>query len=56
MTYKGRHVSHDKVRLLRIRKLDIQCDEKILVEADGELLGEGPVSFSIAPSALNIAI
>ncbi len=54
LTYKGHHVGHDKVRLLKIRNVAIQCAEKILVEADGELLGEGPVSFSVVPSALNI--
>jgi len=56
MTYKGRHVSHDKVRMLKIKKVDMQCDDIILVEADGELLGEGPVSFSVVPSALNIVV
>ncbi len=56
MTYKGRHVSHHKVRLLKIKKVDIRCDEKILVEADGELLGEGPVSFSVVPSALRVVV
>ncbi|MFC2016744.1 diacylglycerol/lipid kinase family protein [Chloroflexota bacterium] len=54
LTYKGRHVDHDKVRLLKIRNVTIQCAEKILVEADGELLGEGPVSFSVVPSALTV--
>jgi len=54
LTYKGRHVGHDKVRLLKIKKVTIQCAEKILVEADGELLGEGPVSFSVVPSALTV--
>ncbi|MFC1987039.1 diacylglycerol/lipid kinase family protein [Chloroflexota bacterium] len=56
MTYKGHHVSHDKVRMQKIRNVAIQCAEKILVEADGELLGEGPVSFSVVPSALNIVV
>ncbi len=56
MTYKGRHVSHEKVRMLKVRKVDVQCKDTILVEADGELLGEGPVSFSVVPSALNIIV
>ncbi len=55
-TYKGRHVSHHKVRMFKVKKVDIQCDEKILVEADGELLGEGPVSFSVFPSALSVVV
>jgi diacylglycerol kinase (ATP) len=56
MTYKGRHVSHEKVRLLKVRNVSIECADKILVEADGELLGEGPASFSVLPSALNIVV
>jgi diacylglycerol kinase (ATP) len=56
MTYKGRHVSHNKVRLRKISNVAFHCSEQILVEADGELLGEGPVSFSVVPSALNIVV
>lgn len=56
MTYRGRHVDNDKVRLLKVEKVDIECDETILVEADGELLGEGPISFSVVPGALNIVV
>ena len=56
MTYNGRHVSHQKVRLRKITGVSIQFDEKVLVEVDGELLGEGPVSFSILPSALSIVV
>ncbi|MFC1984835.1 diacylglycerol/lipid kinase family protein [Chloroflexota bacterium] len=56
MTYKGSHVSHHKVRMLKIKNVVIECAEKILVEADGELLGESPVSFSVLPSALRIVV
>ena len=56
MMYSGRHIGHEKISLKKIMKLAVQCDEKILVEADGELLGEGPVSFSVMPSALNIVV
>jgi YegS/Rv2252/BmrU family lipid kinase len=56
MTYQGRHISHHKVSSRRVRNVAIQCDEKILVEADGELLGEGPVSFSVLPSALSVVV
>ncbi|MBN2240183.1 MAG: diacylglycerol kinase family lipid kinase [Dehalococcoidales bacterium] len=54
MTYRGRHVSHHKVKLLKIKNVTIQCEEKILVETDGELIGEGPVHFSVLPSALKV--
>jgi YegS/Rv2252/BmrU family lipid kinase len=56
MTYNGRHITNEKVRLRQIRNLSIQSNEKVLVEADGELIGEGPTSFSVLPSALRIAM
>ncbi|MFC1919159.1 diacylglycerol/lipid kinase family protein [Chloroflexota bacterium] len=56
MTYKGSHVSNHKVRMLKIKNVVIECAEKILVEADGELLGESPVSFSVVPSALTVVV
>ena len=54
MTYNGRHISNKKVRLRQIKNLSIKSNEKVLVEADGELIGEGPASFSVLPSALHI--
>ncbi len=56
LTYQGHHINQDKVRLQRITSVSVQCDKDILVEADGELLGEGPASFAILPSALNIVV
>ena len=56
MTYNGRHISNEKVRLRQIRNLSIQSNERVLVEADGELIGEGPASFSVLPSALRIVM
>ncbi len=56
MTYSGRHIGHQKVSLRKIKNVAIQSAEKVLVEADGELLGEGPVSFSVLPSALSIVV
>ena len=56
LTYKGHHIRHDKVRLQKIRNVTIISAEKVLVEADGELLGESPVSFSVVPSALNVIV
>jgi len=56
MTYKGRHVSHNKVRMRKISNVSISSSDRILLEADGEFLGEGPVSFSVLPSALNMVV
>ena len=52
--YKGTHVTHPKVRMEKAERITIECDRRILLQADGELLGEGPVTFQILPAALNV--
>ncbi|MFC2068869.1 diacylglycerol/lipid kinase family protein [Chloroflexota bacterium] len=56
MTYKGLHTRNPKVKWQKIREVVIKSEEKFLLEADGELLGEGPVSFSVLPSALTVVV
>jgi diacylglycerol kinase family enzyme len=52
--YKGTHITHPKVRMEKAERVTIECDRRILLQADGELLGEGPVTFQILPAALNV--
>jgi diacylglycerol kinase (ATP) len=52
--YKGTHITHPKVRMEKAEKITIECDQRILLQADGELLGEGPVTFQVVPAALNV--
>jgi diacylglycerol kinase (ATP) len=52
--YKGTHVTHPKVRMGKAQRVTIECDKRMLLQADGELLGEGPVTFQILPAALNV--
>ena len=54
--YKGTHVNHPKVEMAKTTQVKIVSTERFLVHADGEFLGEGPVSFRIIPSALSIAV
>ena len=54
--YKGTHIHHPKVRTDKATRVAIGSTEKFLVHADGEFLGEGPVSFRLMPSALSIAV
>jgi len=54
--YKGTHLSHPKVRLERNTRISIESKQKFRIQADGEILGEGPVSFSLIPQALTLAI
>lgn len=54
--YKGTHLGYPKVRLQRDRGISIESSQHFLLQADGELLGEGPVRFSIVPQALDLMI
>ena len=55
--YKGTHINHPKVRMEKVTGITIESQgERFLVHADGELLGEGPASFWLVPSALSVAV
>ncbi|HEY92494.1 MAG TPA: diacylglycerol kinase family lipid kinase [Dehalococcoidia bacterium] len=54
--YKGTHINHPKVRMEKATHITIESSERVLVHADGELLGEGPASFWLMPAALSIVV
>jgi len=54
--YKGTHITHPKIYLERAKKVCIECENRILLQADGELLGSGMVSFQVLPTALSILV
>ncbi len=56
MVYKGTHINHPKVRMEQVTHITIESSERLLVHADGELLGECPASFWLMPAALSIVV
>jgi len=56
MVYKGTHGAHPKVSIEKAAKITVESSERVLVHADGELLGEGPASFWLMPAALSIVV
>jgi len=54
--YKGTHLTHPKITVKRAKEVKIISQKGIALQADGELVGESPVQFSIMPSALNILV
>ena len=54
--YKGTHVTHPKVRMEKTPHITIESSERLLVHADGELLGEAPAAFWLMPLALSIVV
>jgi YegS/Rv2252/BmrU family lipid kinase len=54
--YKGSHIRHPKIRERKATAVTIESDEQLLIEADGDIIGESPVSFSVIPSALTVVV
>ena len=54
--YKGTHITHPKIRVEKATHIAIESSKRVLVQADGELLGEGPVSFWLLPAVLRIVV
>jgi YegS/Rv2252/BmrU family lipid kinase len=54
--YKGTHINHPKVSMEQVTHITIESSERLLVHADGELLGECPASFWLMPAALNVVV
>lgn len=54
--YKGTHLTHPMVKLEKATSISVESPERLLVYADGELLGEGPASFQLIPAALKIVV
>jgi diacylglycerol kinase family enzyme len=54
--YDGSHIGHPKIRMEKVKAVTIECAVRLLVEADGEIIGEAPASFSVMPSALTVVV
>lgn len=54
--YKGTHINHPKVVMKKTSRLSIESAEPMLLYADGEMLGECPVSFRVVPAALKVVV
>lgn len=52
--YNGTHLTHPKVSEYRGTTITVESKQRMLIEADGELIGEGPATFRIIPSALKL--
>ena len=54
--YKGRHVSHPKVEVLRSASVEVDAAEHLPIEVEGEQLGTTPANFEIVPDALRLRV
>jgi YegS/Rv2252/BmrU family lipid kinase len=54
--YDGSFISHPAVSTYRGRKIRIESEEEIFIEADGESLGHTPCEINILPKSINIMV
>ncbi|HEY8347121.1 MAG TPA: diacylglycerol kinase family protein [Symbiobacteriaceae bacterium] len=54
--FPGTHMGHPKVHFARGRRLVIRSDRPVFVEADGEVIGQLPVSLELLPGALEVLL
>jgi diacylglycerol kinase family enzyme len=52
--YRGSHATHSAVTLFSGRRVQIEADRKLLIHADGEIVGTTPIEISILPASLTI--
>ena len=54
--YRGRHVTHAKIDILRARELRVDAAVALPIVLDGEQLGTTPVRFELVPAALRVRV
>ncbi len=54
--YKGKHLAHPKVDLLRSSRVRVDAAEHLPIELDGEQVGTTPATFEIVPEALRVRV
>lgn len=54
--FKGAHIHHPKVKLIRARYVRVETSEPLPVLVDGEVLGTTPAEFQILPGAVSFRV
>ncbi len=52
--FRGTHVSHPKVEMLRARTVRLEIDPPLPVLMDGDVVGTTPVEFTLERHALQV--
>jgi YegS/Rv2252/BmrU family lipid kinase len=54
--YKGKHVRHPKVEVLRSARVEVDAPEVLPIEVEGEQVGTTPAIFELVPGALQVRV
>jgi YegS/Rv2252/BmrU family lipid kinase len=54
--YKGKHVHHPKVEVLRSARVEVDAPVRLPIEVEGEQVGTTPATFAVVPAALRVRV
>lgn len=54
--FKGTHIQHPRVKVISGSRFEIQAEPAQLLMADGELLGETPMTLTVLPNELSVLV
>jgi YegS/Rv2252/BmrU family lipid kinase len=54
--YKGKHVGHPKVEVIRAARVTVDAVERLPIELEGEQVGTTPATFEVVPGALRVRV
>ena len=54
--YRGTYLRHPKVELVRSPWVEVDSDERLPIELEGEQVGTTPATFEIVPGALRVRV
>jgi diacylglycerol kinase (ATP) len=54
--FVGSHTTHPKVRMRTGSRVQVEANRRVLVYADGELVGSLPAIFEVHPAALPVVV
>jgi diacylglycerol kinase (ATP) len=54
--YKGKHVEHPKVEVVRTSWVTVDADEHLPIEVEGEQVGTTPATFEVVRNALRVRV
>jgi YegS/Rv2252/BmrU family lipid kinase len=54
--YRGKHLSHPKIEVLRGSSVDVDAETRLPIVLDGEQPGTTPARFEIVPGALRLRV
>jgi len=54
--YLGTHLSHPKVEYFRGARVRVESERELMIQCDGELVGNAPAEFTVSAGSLNVIV